>query len=104
MDTSSSGPGGGTAESKPPDITNIGMDASAANLLQFAASVSVPECGVNTSAAAGSLSAATTTMSAVPTSNVFDLGLESFQSLYEDLGELIPSAVTTTVVSNNNNN
>jgi len=59
---------------KPPDISNIGMDPGTTNLLQFAASVPVPDHA---------------------TASFLDIGLESFQSLYEDLGELITTTDPT---------
>jgi len=59
-----------TDNDKPPDISNIGMDHTTANLLQFAASVPVPD----------------------HTTSFLDIGLDTFQSLYEDqlIGDLIP--------------
>lgn len=59
-----------TENDKPPDISNIGMDHTTANLLQFAASVPVPD----------------------HTTSFLDIGLDTFQSLYEDqlIGDLIP--------------
>lgn len=61
---------------KPPDLSNIGMDSTTANLLQFAASVPVPD----------------------HTTSFLDIGLDTFQSLYEDhlIGDLMPTG-------NNNN-
>ena len=56
---------------KPPDISNIGMDSTTANLLQFAASVPVPD----------------------HSTTFLDIGLDTFQSLYEDhlISDLIPA-------------
>lgn len=56
---------------KPPDISNIGMDSTTANLLQFAASVPVPD----------------------HSTTFLDIGLDTFQSLYEDhlISDLIPT-------------
>ena len=78
-----------TENDKPPDISNIGMDHTTANLLQFAASVPVPD----------------------HTTSFLDIGLDSFQSLYEDhlIGDLIPvssssSASTSNAFSNASNN
>ena len=64
---------------KPPDISNIGLDQSAAQLLQFAASVPVPD----------------------HSTTFLDIGLDTFQSLYEDqlMGDLVtaaPALATTT--------
>ena len=57
---------------KPPDISNIGMDSTTANLLQFAASVPVPD----------------------HSTTFLDIGLDTFQSLYEDhlISDLIPTS------------
>jgi len=65
-----------TGPDKPPDISNIGMDSATANLLQFAASVPVPD----------------------HTTSFIDIGLDTFQSLYEDhlIGDLITSNNTST--------
>ena len=57
---------------KPPDISNIGVDSATANLLQFAASVPVPD----------------------PTNSFIDISTDNFHSLYEDLGDLIPTNLT----------
>jgi len=56
---------------KPPDISNIGMDSTTANLLQFAASVPVPD----------------------HSTTFLDIGLDTFQSLYEDhlISDLMPT-------------
>lgn len=64
-----------TDNDKPPDISNIGMDHTTANLLQFAASVPVPD----------------------HTTSFLDIGLDTFQSLYEDhlIGDLIPVSSNT---------
>jgi len=66
-----------TENDKPPDISNIGMDHTTTNLLQFAASVPVPD----------------------HTTSFLDIGLDTFQSLYEDhlIGDLIPSSSCNTV-------
>jgi hypothetical protein len=55
---------------KPPDISNIGMDSTTAHLLQFAASVPVPD----------------------HSTTFLDIGLDTFQSLYEDhlISDIIP--------------
>ena len=60
---------------KPPDISNIGLDNTTANLLQFAASVPVPD----------------------HSTTFLDIGLDSFQSLYEDhlIGDLVSTASST---------
>ena len=60
---------------KPPDLTSLTSlsDLGASNLLQFAATVPVPDNGGGSG-------------------GFMDLGLESFQSLYEDLGELMTSS------------
>jgi len=65
-----------TDNDKPPDISNIGMDHTTANLLQFAASVPVPD----------------------HTTSFLDIGLDTFQSLYEDhlIGDLIPVSNSNT--------
>ena len=64
---------------KPPDISNIGLDNTTANLLQFAASVPVPD----------------------HSTTFLDIGLDSFQSLYEDqlIGDLVSSNTTSSVTS-----
>lgn len=64
---------------KPPDISNIGLDNTTANLLQFAASVPVPD----------------------HSTTFLDIGLDSFQSLYEDqlIGDLVNSNTTSSVTS-----
>ena len=65
---------------KPPDISNISMDHNTTNLLQFAASVPVPD----------------------HTGTFLDIGLDTFQSLYEDqlIGELVSTGgVTSTTVT-----
>ena len=69
-----------TDNDKPPDISNIGMDHTTANLLQFAASVSVLD----------------------HTTSFLDIGLDTFQSLYEDqlIGDLIPVSSSNTFTSN----
>ena len=56
---------------KPPDISNIGMDSTTANLLQFAASVPVPD----------------------HSTTFLDIGLDTFQSPYEDhlISDLMPT-------------
>ena len=61
---------------KPPDISNIGLDNTTANLLQFAASVPVPD----------------------HSTTFLDIGLDSFQSLYEDhlISDLVTSGHTST--------
>jgi len=60
---------------KPPDISNIGLDNTTANLLQFAASVPVPD----------------------HSTTFLDIGLDSFQSLYEDhlISDLVTSGHTS---------
>ena len=67
---------------KPPDISNIGLDHNTPNLLQFAASVPVPD----------------------HSTTFLDIGLDNFQSLYEDqlIGDLgtssgINTTTTTTI-------
>ena len=64
---------------KPPDISNIGLDNTTANLLQFAASVPVPD----------------------HSTTFLDIGLDSFQSLYEDhlIGDLVTSNTTSSVTT-----
>ena len=64
---------------KPPDISNIGLDHTTANLLQFAASVPVPD----------------------HSTTFLDIGLDSFQSLYEDhlIGDLVNTNTSTTPTS-----
>ena len=64
---------------KPPDISNIGLDTATNNLLQFAASVPVPD----------------------HTTTFLDIGLDSFQSLYEDqlMGDLAQGATVTTMTT-----
>jgi hypothetical protein len=61
---------------KPPDISNIGMDSTTAHLLQFAASVPVPD----------------------HSTTFLDIGLDTFQSLYEDhlISDLIPTTTSFT--------
>jgi hypothetical protein len=63
-----------TDNDKPPDISNIGMHTDTVNLLHFAASVPVPD----------------------HTTSFLDIGTDNnFQSLYEDLGDLLPTNLTT---------
>ena len=64
---------------KPPDISNIGLDSATNNLLQFAASVPVPD----------------------HTTTFLDIGLDSFQSLYEDqlMGDLAQGVTVTTMAT-----
>ena len=64
---------------KPPDISNIGLDTATTNLLQLTASVPVPD----------------------HTTTFLDIGLDSFQSLYEDhlIGDLAQGSTVTTMTT-----
>ena len=69
---------------KPPDISNIGLDHNTTNLLQFAASVPVPD----------------------HSTTFLDIGLDTFQSLYEDqlIGDLVTTGATTITTGTTNIN
>ena len=64
---------------KPPDISNIGLDTATTNLLQLTASVPVPD----------------------HTTTFLDIGLDNFQSLYEDhlIGDLAQGSTVTTMTT-----